>query len=803
MHLMPCVFLISLSILSLEILLMRIFSITLWHHYAYMIVGLALLGFGASGSFLTLFQKKLKPHFETASFIFIILFAVSIPVSFALSQKIDFNAFHALWQRTEYLDLLLFCFVLFFPFFFGALFLGNVFATHGEKISSLYGANLAGSAAGCVLVVGLMYLMPPVHILMLLSALLCASAAVLNVKRTFRMLICAGVLSVTLAFFLWVSPLSMNISEYKKLSWLMDLPDAKRLKRSFSPLGMLDVIESGAIREAPGMSLAYPGKMPPQAALVIDADSLSPIIKNPNDAQGPGYLDYCTFALVYHLKREPRVLVVGAGGASALCLALKVHDAQKVTALELDPDIITLARETMGENDIYEDPAVNVLIKEARNYLESAKERFDIIDISLIDSFVASSAGVYALAESYLYTRESFNIMFGRLTPAGLFSVTRWIESPPPRETLKLFATAVEALEMEGVSDASKHLLMIRKSPRTVTLIVKRSAFEAREIALAKKFCNERYFDLVYYPGMARSEANRFSKYDEPFFYDACVRVLSPGRSAFYEEYPFFVEPASDNRPYFYHTFKWKCIPVLKKYFGENWLAFAEMGYFVLLAVLAIGIILSVILIVLPLLFLGRGGTTGARRTSRPAALLYFFCIGIGFMFLEMSFFQKFILFLGHPIFSISVILAGFLGFSGLGSFFSKKIFPDERKRILLAVLLIAAVSIVYLVLLGKILALLMSESDALKIIISWLLIAPLAFFMGFPFLSAVSVLERKAGHLIPWAWGVNCCASVISPALATLFAISFGFRVVVCCALVVYLIASAAVFFFRGKAST
>jgi hypothetical protein len=186
---------------------------------------------------------------------------------------------------------------------------------------------------------------------------------------------------------------------------------------------------------------------------------------------------------------------------------------------------------------------------------------------------------------------------------------------------------------------------------------------------------------------------------------------------------------------------------------------------------------------------------------SPLTVLLYFFSIGIGFMFIEMSFFQKFILFLGHPTFSISVILAAFLAFSGLGSYVSGRLFKDVKKRIAFAVACIAAVSILYLLALSRILALLMAESDLLKIILSGALIAPLAFFMGFPFPSAVAVLERKARHLIPWAWGVNGCASVLSPVLATLFAVSFGFRVVVGCAVLAYGVAAAAALLFgRGK---
>jgi predicted membrane-bound spermidine synthase len=259
------------------------------------------------------------------------------------------------------------------------------------------------------------------------------------------------------------------------------------------------------------------------------------------------------------------------------------------------------------------------------------------------------------------------------------------------------------------------------------------------------------------------------------------------------------VEPASDNRPYFYHTFKWNCIPVLKKYFGDNWLASGEIGYFILLAVLAISILLSVVLILLPLLFL-RGVSEVGASVRRPAVLAYFFSIGIGFMFLEMSFFQKFILFLGHPIFSISVILAAFLAFSGLGSYLSKTIIADTRKRIFLAVIGIAGVSVVYLLVLTPVLALFISGSDYVKVAVSALLIAPLAFCMGFPFPSAISILERRAKHLIPWAWGVNGCASVISPVLATLFAISFGFRIVVACALGMYVPAAAAVFLFERR---
>ena len=789
MHLTISIFLISLCILSLEITLMRTLSITQWHHFAYMIVSLALLGFGASGSFLSLFWKKLSKFFEPAQFLFILLFGLSIPASFAVSQTIDFNAFQALWFKAEYLKLLLFCLTLFFPFFFGALFIGSVFAREAANISSLYAANLAGSAAGCVCVIIMMYHFSPVHILIILSVLALLSALIFARGKTIETILGILVLVASVAYFLLASPPAMNISEYKHLRYLNLLPDAKHVKRTFSPLGMIDLVRSSAIREAPGLSLAFGGAMPAQAAIVIDADSVSPVIKNP-DAEHSEYLDYMTFALPYYLKDSPSVLVVGAGGASVVSLALNNHAAREVTALELDPAIISIAREEMGPNDVYSRPQVTVQIKEARNHLEATPRQYDIIDVSLINSFGASSAGVYALSESYLYTRQAICVMLRRLAPDGLLAISRW-EEALPRENLKLFATALEALEEAGTRNPAEHLLMIR-SQRTVTLLVKKNRLTESEIETAKNFCDERFFDIAFYPGMTESNANRFIILEEPFYFNGCKELLSQERQDFYDRSPFYIRPATDNKPYFFHTFRWKCIPVLKKYFGQNWLAYAEIGYIILIGVLVTSIGLSILLIIIPLLFLRHSGATPC-EASRPATVLYFSSIGIAFMFIEMSFFQQFILLLGHPIFSISVILAAFLAFSGLGSFCSKKVIADEKKRILFAVICIAAISAIYLIFLPKVLGLFISENDLTKIAVSVTLIAPLAFFMGFPFPSAMAILNKNARQLVPWAWGINGCASVVSAPLATLLAISFGFRVVILAAVLLYLVASAA----------
>jgi hypothetical protein len=385
------------------------------------------------------------------------------------------------------------------------------------------------------------------------------------------------------------------------------------------------------------------------------------------------------------------------------------------------------------------------------------------------------------------------------LQPGGLLALTRWV-TLPPRDALKLFAAAVVALERSGVADPGSRLALVR-SWKTSTLLVKNGAFDGEDIAAIKAFCVARSFDVAFYPGMRPEEANRYNVVERPDLFDGAVALLGPGREAFLQGYKFHIAPATDDKPHFFHFFKWRSLPELLSLKGRGGLPLLEWGYPVLVATLVQAAVASLLLIGLPLAWVT---WIGARQNdSMPLAgprgriLVYFLAIGFGFMFIEIAFIQKFVLLLSHPLYAVAVVLFAFLLFAGIGSRVSRRLAegtgPRLRHPVAAVAGAIAASAALCLVLLPWLFQHAMGLPDAARILISVALIAPLAFFMGMPFPLGLARVEATDARLIPWAWGINGCASVTGAVLATLLAIHVGFTAVVVAALVLYGVAAAA----------
>jgi spermidine synthase len=465
------------------------------------------------------------------------------------------------------------------------------------------------------------------------------------------------------------------------------------------------------------------------------------------------------------------------------------HGATPIDAVELNPQLVELVRGRYAEfaGNLYGRPEVRVHIGEARGFVAAAAERYDLIQVPLLDAFAAAAAGTLSLNESFVYTVEAFDTYLDHLADGGYLAITRWLKLPP-RDAAKLFLTALRALERRGAGAPARQLALIR-SWETTTLLVKNGALTSADIERIRSFANERSFDLAYYPGMRADEANRYNLLQEPYFYEAAQRLIEDP-AAFVEQYKFDLTPATDDRPYFFDFFKWQALPELWAVSTQSGGALLDWGYLILTATLLQAALLGLVLVLLPL-WLG--------LESRPSAgrwriALYFGAIGLAFLFVEIASIQRFTLFLAHPLYAIGVVLAGFLVFAGIGS----GIAPALERRsagtrigaLGLAIGAIVVLAVAYVLALPPLFALLIALPDLAKIALSLALIAPLAFFMGMPFPLALARLRASAPHLVPWAWGINGCASVLSAILATMLAMTFGTRVVIFAAAALYLIA-------------
>ena len=773
---------LSACVLSYEVLLTRLFSIVLWHHFAYMIISAAMLGYGASGTALTLLKERLARHFGVVYVGAAVALALLMPVALLLAQRIPFNPLELLWDPTQPVHLLAVYLLMMLPFFCGGLGVGLVFALFGKQASRIYAFDILGAGAGSLGVIGVLFLVPPPGALSALSALALLAAAIAVVELQLRpkwlTALFVGLAGLTVAA---MPGIPVNLSPYKDLSQTLNVVGACVIEERSSPLGQIAVVENTRVplRFAPGMSLNATREPPPQLGIFVDGDGPVPLTRFDGALAPLDYLDQLTSALPYAILERPRVLVLGAGAGGDVLQALYCGSAS-IDAVELDGQVIDLVRGRFRDyaGNLYERPGVKVYEAEARGFVNASRKSYDLIQVALLDSFGTASAGLYGLSENYLYTVEALQAYQKRLAPGGVLAVTRWL-TLPPRDALKLFATAVSALELNGVADPAARLVMIR-GWKTVTLLVKNGDFSVKEIEAIREFSRARSFDLAWCPGMGAEEANRYNQLARSYFYEGAVALLGPSRQEFIDSYKFCIEPATDDRPYFFRFFKWDAAAELFALRGQGGMPLLDWSYPLLAATLVQSILASVLLILLPLAF-------SRCRHSLPGApvALYFLAIGFAFMFVEIAFIQKFILFLAHPLYSVAVTLCAFLVFAALGSRLAER--SQAANKVPRAVAVLTALALLYLAVLPDLFRVLISLPDAAKIVISVLLIAPLSLCMGVPFPTGMTRLAATHEEAIPWAWAINGFASVVGAVLATLLAIHLGFAAVILLAILIY----------------
>jgi hypothetical protein len=791
---------VSAGILGYQVLLARLFSIVQWSHFAYMIISMALLGYGASGTFLSLARERLAPHFSLAFSLTAALFGLTSVASFALGERLPFNSLAVIWDPGQFVYLLLLYVLFTAPFFFGANCVGLAFACLSHSIGRVYRSDLLGAGAGALAVLGVLFLVPPSTALLIVGATGFVGAALASLRPPGEQHVGLAaaylVVAVTLVIVLPPSWIALRLSEYKGLSMALTLPNARVLEERSSPLGLVSVVESPTVpfRYAPGLSLKNAIEPPAQLGIFTDGDSLSVITTYDGRPDRLAYLDATTAALPYHLITAPTALILGAGGGADVLRALYCG-VSRIDAVELNPDLVHLVRNAFRgfAGNLYDRPDVHVHIGEARGFVRASARTYDLIELPLLDSLASSAAGTLSLSESYIYTIEALEDYLQHLRPGGYIAITRWLQLPP-RDSLKLFATAVAVLERAGASAPAGQLALIWNWS-TVTLIVKNGLLTDNDTAAVRRFARERAFDVGYLPGLLAEETNRFNVLAEQYFRDGGLALLGPHKDDFIARYKFDIAPSSDDRPYFFDFFKWRALPELLAMRTQGGAALFDWGYPILVATLAQAALLSIVLILLPLALRRQV----ERTPDRWRVATYFFVIGVAFMFIEIASIQHFILFLSHPLYAIAVVLCAFLVFSGVGAGCAARFgawielwrsFP-RLSPIGAAIFVICLLAILHAAALPYLFPALAPLPDVAKIIAALALIAPLAFWMGMPFPLAMSEVSAHQPALVPWAWGINGCASVLSAVLAQLLAMSFGFTAALSLAVAFYLAAA------------
>jgi spermidine synthase len=786
-------FLLSAATLAFEITLTRVFSVAQFYHFAFMVVSLALLGFGASGTLLALFPRLKERDPARTLPLLSWGFALSAIGSYALTLILPFDSFRIALDWRQGAVLALHYVALAVPFFCSGAATGLLLAAHPEKANRTYAANLTGSALGCLLAVAAPALVGGEGAILLSAALAILSALTLQhrpisnrstetsassveprSRRSLQSLlprIAQLALIATLILTAVNTPqwLQIRLSPYKSLSYALLLPDAELVSRRWNGFSRVDVVRSQAIRSLPGRGFLCPDLPPPQLGLTVDGDDLSPISHVAPGVADLAFTDCLLLALPYRLRPEARTLVLEPRGGFDVLVAL-AEGAREVTAVEANP-LIAEAVQDQGQwaGNLYRDPRVTVELEEGRAYARRTREKYDVVALSLTTPQRTVTSGAYSLSEDYRYTMEAFADYVARLDENGLLVVTRWLQVPPS-ESIRAFALAVETIERNGGDPATSVVAL--RSYQQMLILVRQGSFTSEELEAIRAFAAPRAFDLVYLPGIHPDEVNRYNVMQEPVYYRACVGLLeAEDRATWYRDYSFDVEPPTDDRPFFGHFFKWSQAPEVLAMAGHTWQPFGGAGYFVLLALLVLAMVAAGTLILLPLVARGRRET--GREKQAGAMLGYFALLGLGYLCVEIPLLQRFILFLGHPAYAMATVLFALLLFSGLGSLLS------HRASLGAVLILLPALIGGYALGLPTLFDAALAAPLAVRLLITVVALAPPGLLMGMPFPKGMALLEQKAPTLIAWAWGVNGALSVVASILAALLALSFGFSTV------------------------
>lgn len=776
------VFILSAALVTYEIQLIHFFSIVQWDHFAYMVISIALLGFGASGTIISIFRKWMLQRKD-----FLLPFLmISSGLLMTIVIRVSRNEFFLFDSYTLFVDHLQFSkllgnyFLFFLPFFSGALAIGLIFVKKVSSIGTFYFSDLMGAGVGSALSIFLFWQFSPQEIPSVIAVLPILSGILIIQKKARIYLIAFSLLSLSMVVYHLNKPFDLMPSQFKSISYALNLPDANIDHQISSPYGLVQVVSSPVQRYAPGLSLTYVGELPPSPVIFTNGDWYSSIPAwSKKDTSH--FLNYTTMALPYALGIPKSILLLNAGGGLEISHAL-FNGVEKITAIEPNATVISLLKNEYAllTDSLFYHPKVEVRIQTSRTFLNQTNKKYDIIQLPLLGAF-GGSVGLNALREENLLTKEAFAEMWKKLTPDGMIVISSWIDMPP-KISLKSAVMISESLEYSEIKEPLNHIAAIR-SWGTLTYVIKRKPLDKADISRVKNFCELYNFDPILLPGITVQEKIQFNVMEDEVFFSELQGIFSFQREKIIYNYDFNIRAATDNKPYFFQFLRLTKLPDLVKTMGGHSATFLELGYMIALVTFIQVIILALLFIILPLF---RLGWKGGRKSW---IVIYFMSLGFGYMFLEIVFIKYFVLYLGHPIYSIVTVISVMLISSGIGSYYSSR-YKIYEKALLKITGLITALILFYTFSIGLFLSSTVGLPIIIKIVLSGMIIALPSFFMGMPFPIGLKIVDGIKKSNVPWAWGINGCVSVISVSLAAIIAVEMGFMAVMLFAALAYGIA-------------
>jgi hypothetical protein len=768
---------VSAALLMTELALTRIFSVTMYYHFAFLAISIALFGLSASGVLVYVLRTRLA-HIPTRTLLTrgAMLHAAStlVALTFLVRIRVGLN------YSPRNLALMLAIYLLAaLPFFTGGGVVSAAFARMTTRINLLYAADLVGAAAGCLALIPLLNQFGAPGVVFMAATLSLGAAICFADAAARRRVAAIGVAILAV-------PLATQLAGARPF----DIQNTKGHEgdrvlfskwNSFSRIAVYDRAHGDW-----SLSPKFNGRRGDSRFMDIDSAASTPILKGTGNLADAQYLRYELTALAYQLVERPQgfsALVIGPGGGRDLLSAL-VFGATHVEGVEINPIIVRdvmLGRFSDYSGHLYADPRVSIHVDDGRSFVRRSDARYDVIQASLVDTWAATAAGAYTLTENSLYTAEAFGEYLDHLTDSGVVTITRWVF-----DGLRLVSLAQEACAARGL-DPARHLAVVRHD-RVATFLLKKQPFTASEVERLTTHARDLGFVVLYAPGVTGDEGT-----DDPpemlqsrTSADDYARLIrAADRRQFIDSYPLDIRATTDDRPFFFHTTR--LADQFDVAFGRSML-FGN-GLSALLTLFGISAALVVLFVVIPLVVGGERPGAGWARW-----LAYFGALGAGFMLLEVALLQRFVLLLGHPVYSLTVTLFSLLLGTGVGSFLSRRI--DERR--IRRVTMSALAGIVVVTLLTRFAVPWLVDAAipwplSVRIGVAVAILAPVGVLLGMALPGGMRLLATRRPELAPWAWGMNGAFSVVGATLAVFIAMNWGFSATFLAAAVVYASAAAA----------
>jgi hypothetical protein len=787
------------ALLITELALTRIFSVVMYYHFAFLAISIALFGLSASGVFAYLRRARLDrqptgPLLASHALLHAASTIVALFILVRLRVGLNYSPANLALMLAIYAIAAL-------PFFTGGLVITLAISRLSSRINAVYAADLIGASIGCLALIPLLDLIGAPGVVIAASALAGLSAT-LFAPATARLRYAAA--GGVLLFVPLAGQLS-GLATFNVVDTKGHQGDRILFSKwnSFSRIGVYERVHGDW-----SLSNAYTGPLPETRFMDIDSAASTPILRVAPDLSNAQYLRYELTALAYHLKqsagRPPRAdadeeerlaapsadsarpgpggegftaLVIGPGGGRDLASAL-VFGAARVDAVEINPIIandVMRGRFRDFSGAIYDHPRVRIFVDDGRSFVRRTDNRYDVIQASLVDTWAATAAGAYTLTENTLYTVEAFDDYLSHLTNVGVLTITRWVF-----DGLRLVSLAQEVCERRGW-DCSERLAIVRHR-NVLTFLMKPTPFTTDEIARLQTVSGELDFTILYAPTLAFDPADQVDGVPTG---DYGRLVVARDRRAFYDEYPQDIRPTTDDRPFFFHTTKLE--NQLDVAFGRSML-FGN-GLSALLTLMGISAALVALFVLGPLVVAG-----GARAPGWAVWLTYFGALGAGFMLIEVAILQRFVLLLGHPVYSLTVTLFSLLLGTGIGAGLSRRLAgPGLERSTIVSLACIALLGLVAIVAIPPIVAWAIPLDRAARITVAVAVLVPCGMMLGIPMPAGIQLLTARAPHMLTWAWGMNGALSVVGATLAIFIAMNWGFRITFLAGSMTYLTALAA----------